>query len=208
MESAVASQPKESKRAACLERRRQAVREEMRRSGLDLVIAYGSGAHTFLGSNPAWYLSGFKQMGPHAAVVLPADGEPLLIMTPLWDLARAAERSPIEDIVAVDPEEFVPALDEELRKRDLKTKRIGVAGGQHQLRAISEGFAEMLGRPPTSADKLISDIARIRDDWSLACTRRAVGIAERGYERLLGMARPGMQEYEVAANSAPRIISS
>ncbi|HVB89803.1 MAG TPA: Xaa-Pro peptidase family protein [Beijerinckiaceae bacterium] len=199
MESAVASQPKESKRAACLERRRQAVREEMRRSGLDLVIAYGSGAHTFLGSNPAWYLSGFKQMGPHAAVVLPADGEPLLIMTPLWDLARAAERSPIEDIVAVDPEEFVPALDEELRKRDLKTKRIGVAGGQHQLRAISEGFAEMLGRPPTSADKLISDIARIRDDWSLACTRRAVGIAERGYERLLGMARPGMQEYEVAA---------
>ena len=75
-----------------LERRRDAVREKMREAGIDVVICYGSGYHSFVAMNPGWYVSGFKQMGRHMAVILPAEGDLTMIMTPPWDLARARER--------------------------------------------------------------------------------------------------------------------
>jgi Xaa-Pro dipeptidase len=40
---------------------------------------------------------------------------------------------------------------------------------------------------------------KIRDEWSLDCTRRAVEIAERGYANLLKTTHAGMREYELAA---------
>src|SRR4051812_20902219 len=49
-------------RADCLARRRAAVQAAMQAAKMELLIAYGSGRHTFLAMNPAWYLSGFKQM--------------------------------------------------------------------------------------------------------------------------------------------------
>jgi Xaa-Pro aminopeptidase len=63
---------------------------------------------------------------------------------------------------------------------------------------MSEAWASVLGQTPASAEKILSDIAKIRDEWSLYCTRQAVGIAEEGYARLLETARPGMPEHEVA----------
>src|SRR5262249_54497247 len=180
-----------------LERRRSAVREAMRAQGLELLIAYGSGRHSFLAMNPAWYLSGFKQIGRHMAVVLPADGEPSLIMTPPWDLTRARERSTIADVVAADDAGFQATVEQHLRQRGLLSKRTAVAGGSQQPRAIAEAWPALLGQAPSSAERLVSDAAKIRDEWSLDCVHRAVAIAERGYQRLLETARPGMREHEV-----------
>src|ERR1051325_5971413 len=70
-----------------------------------------------LGTNPAWYLAAFKQIGPHAAVIVPQRGEPLLVMTPAWDAPRYRERATME-FVAVAPERFLDAVAAELRRRD------------------------------------------------------------------------------------------
>ena len=184
-------------RADSLERRRAAVRAAMQAAGIDLLIAYGSGRHTFLAMNPAWYLSAFKQVGRHMAVLLPQEGEPTLVMTPPWDLPRAQERSTIADVVVTTDDAFLGTVAERLRARRLLGQRTAVASGGQQPRALSEAWPALLGAAPGNADQLVSDVAKIRDAWSLDCVRRAVVIAERGYQRLLETARPGMREHEV-----------
>jgi Xaa-Pro dipeptidase len=187
-----------SLRDDCLNRRREAVRQSLRAKGLEGMIAYGTGRHSFLASNPAWYLTGFRQLGPHMAILLPVEGEPVIITTPAWDLGRAREWVDVADILAVEPEDFLDTVRAELDRRDMRGKRLAVAGGI-QLRDISNAWPAMLAQPPVPGDKLVSDISRLRDEWSLACVRKAADIAERGYQYGLDIARPGMAEYELAA---------
>jgi Xaa-Pro dipeptidase len=186
-------------RSESLDRRHAAVRALMAQNDIEVLIAYGSGLHAFTGTNSAWYLSAFKQIGPHAAVILPLEGEPLLIFTPVWDAARYRERATME-YKAVSPESFLETVGAEIRNRRYRTNAIAVSGGPLQPRAIADAWEGVLGAVPANADKLIRDTAKIRDEWSLNCTRRAVEIAERGYENLLATTRRGMREYEMAAN--------
>jgi len=60
-------------RIASYASRAQRTRQAMRAAGIDLLIAYGNGRHSFVGMNPAWWLTGFKQLGPHMAVLLSVD---------------------------------------------------------------------------------------------------------------------------------------
>jgi Xaa-Pro aminopeptidase len=180
--------------------RAEKVRTAMRAAGHEVLIAYGNGRHSFIGMNPAWWLTGFKQMGPHIAVLLPLDGDPALIVTPRWDEERASERSVIGDIVSCDPDQFLETVGAEIARRGLSAARIAVAGGLQMPRAIHEAWAPILGRQPADADRMMSDLARERDEWSLKCTRHAVDIAEKGYDHLLATARPGMYEHVVAGN--------
>lgn len=187
-----------SLRTECLFRRREAVRASLRDQGLEGIICYGNGRHSFLASNPAWYLTGFRQLGPHMAVLLPVDGAPVVIMTPAWDLGRIKEQVDIPDVIGVEPEEFLSTVCAELVRRNMRTKRIAVAGGV-QPRSVSDAWRAMLDKAPVPGDKLVSDISRVRDSWSLACVHKAVDIAERGYQYGLDIARPGMPEYKLAA---------
>lgn len=184
-------------RARSLARRRETLAKALRRDGLDALIAYGSGRHSFLASNPAWYVTGFRQIGPHMALLLPAEGEPAAIITPARDRARFREQSEITEVSAVEPDAFLGAVQAAVEKRRLRGKRIGVAGGV-QPRLISEAWPAILGTGPVSAEKLVSDIAKVRDEWALACVREGAEIAEKGWQRALEIARPGMAEYELA----------
>ena len=188
----------DSLRNSNLETRRQAVKDAMRAAGHEVLIAYGGGLHSFVGMNPAWYLTGLKQLGPHMAVILPLEGDPVVVVTPKWDAKRAKEKSTLKEIVAVEPNEFMATVNDELQKRQLRSRKIAVAGGQQQPRSIADAWEGLLDQKPASAEQLISDLARVRDEWSLSCTRRGVAIAETGYQWLLENARPGMSEHEVA----------
>ena len=181
-------------------------REAMRAKGLELLIAYGNGRHSFLEMNPAWWLTGLRQMGPHLAVILPLDGEPEVVATPVWDEARIRERCAISDVVCCEPADFMAVVEGRLQARQLGRARTAVAGGGQTPRAVHEAWARLLGEPVANADKLVSDLARIRDAWSLKCVRAAVVIAEEGYDHLLSIARPGLPEHIVAAELEGRIL--
>jgi Xaa-Pro dipeptidase len=190
-----------------LERRRDVIRQGMKEAGMDLLIAYGSGLHSFVAMNPGWYLSGFKQMGKHMAVLMPLEGEMTMIITPQWDLQRAKERVvTISEVVATDDDHFLQTVREEIARHGWMGKTTGVSGGDRtevaggggMPRAIGDAWESVLGAKPLSAEKLLSDTAKIRDEWSLYCTKQAVAIAEEGYQRMLEVAQPGMQEHQVA----------
>jgi Xaa-Pro aminopeptidase len=186
-------------RARSVARRHEVLCAWLAANDAEALVAYGSGLHAFTGTNPAWYVSAYKQLGPHMAVILPRSGEPLLVLTPTWDAARYRERATME-LVAVQPDDFLSTVGHEIKKRGLRGKRLAVAGGNLQPKAIADSWPHELGSVPLNAEKLISDTAKIRDEWSLNCTRRGVAIAERGYQNLLETTTVGMREYELAAN--------
>jgi Xaa-Pro dipeptidase len=185
-------------RSQCIAQRQEKLRLVLRERGLEALIAYGNGRHSFLAFNPAWFLTGFRQLGPHMAVILPVSGDPFVIMTPVWDRSRLAEQLESVEIIGLEPDEFLPAVRAELQHRGMQSKRIAVAEGS-AVHEISAAWADMLSQPPIAGDKLVSDIAKIRDEWSLACVSLAAAIAEKGWHFGLEKARASMAEYQLAA---------
>ena len=150
-------------RARSVARRHGVLRAWLTANDAEALVAYGSGHHAFTGTNPAWYASAYKQLGPHMAVLLPRSGEPFLILTPSWDAARYRERATME-FAAVQPEDFLATVGHEIKKRGLRGKRLAVAGGNLQPKVIAEAWTHELGSAPLNAEKLISDTAKIRDE--------------------------------------------
>src|SRR5215211_7802567 len=101
------------------------LRREIEERELDVLLVLGSGRHHFIGANYAWWLSGLRHLGRDAAVLLPREGEPVLLVTPSWDGGRARRRGWIEDVVAVD--DFASGLAELVRSRGWRGARAAVA---------------------------------------------------------------------------------
>ena len=165
----------------------------MREAKLDAVVALHDGAHFIEKPNPVTVITGFKSLGP-AAAILRSDGATTLIVTPAWDAERAAECLPAG-----------------ARGRRGRCRRR--AGSLHSAtahastpaspacascpRSIAERVTAALPAAP-SADKLVFDAARTKTDEEIANAREATRIAELGYRHLLDIARPGMSEDELA----------
>jgi Xaa-Pro dipeptidase len=164
----------------------------MREAKLDAVVALHDGAHFIEKPNPVTVLTGFKSLGP-AAAILRGDGATTLIVTPAWDAERAAEACPQARVVEADDiaDALAAALSNGARKN------AGLAGMRFLPSSIAERVATALpGAPP--ADKLVFDAARIKTVEEIAHAREATRIAELGYRHLLEIARPGMSEDELA----------
>jgi Xaa-Pro aminopeptidase len=186
-------------RDAAGRRRIDAVRRELERRELDLLVVFGSGRHHFIGANLCWWLSGTRQVGRDAAVVLPRDGEPVLLTSPSWDGVRGRRRGWIEDVVAVDDPATELAL--LVRERGWRTVRAGVAGRATASPATASALEHAFERTVADADEAVHAVASVHDELAIASIARAVEIAEAGYRHMCDVARPGMREFELAAEA-------
>jgi Xaa-Pro dipeptidase len=181
------------------QKRIEAVRAQMDERGLDLLLVLGTGRHHFIGANLCWWLSGVRQLGRDAMVALPRDGEPVLLTSPSWDDARCRRRGWIADVVAVDD---VPgALGALVRERGWRAARAGVAGRGTASPSAAAGLAAAFASPPPDADDAVLAVASVHDSLALASIERAVEMAQAGYRRMCEVARPGMREFELAAEA-------
>src|SRR5580692_10868257 len=163
---------------------------------LDGLIAASNGLNNFLESNAVFVLSGVRPIG-ESAVVLDRDGRSTLIVTPAWDEERAARISRTARTVGTN--DLATALDAAVRAHKLTMTRTASIGLSLLGQAIVDRIASALGTLPRPADELARDLAKIRIADELAAAEKATWIAERGYERLLEYARPGLREFELAA---------
>jgi Xaa-Pro aminopeptidase len=164
--------------------------------GLDGLIAASNGLNNFLESNAVYVLSNVRPIG-ESAVVLDRDGRSTLIVTPAWDGARAASISSTDQTIGTD--DLAAALKDAVGKYRLDVSRTISVG----LSLLGKGLAGRidagLGALPKPADELARDLARVRTAEEFKAAEHATWIAERGYERVLEFARPGLREYELAA---------
>ena len=65
----------------------------MRAAGVESVVVAGSGRHSLLAMNCLCWLTGFRQLGRDAAVLLTGDQDPILFVEPGWEAARAQRES-------------------------------------------------------------------------------------------------------------------
>jgi Xaa-Pro dipeptidase len=162
---------------------------------LAALVGFNNGQNSFLDSNVVFVLSGVRPVGD-AAILVEADGRSTLIVTPAWDGTRAAEISYTTRTVASD--DLATALAGVLRERRIApAQTVTVA-----LPTLGSGLVRRLDGlfdGARSSDNFARELARIRTAEELACAEKATWIAERGYERLLEVARPGIREFELAA---------
>ena len=180
----------------------------MKREGLDLLLAYGNEAE------PQYvrYLSDYWPSFETAGVLVPVEGEPMLLIGP-ESMTYAADRTKIPTIRELkafressDPEypgkkldTFESVFAECLQGRPVK--RIGVAG--LSLMTIGVYFAltdaaKNLGDVTVEkADQLMLDLRMIKSENELACQREAARITHLTFDYVLENIRPGMTETQV-----------
>ncbi len=173
------------------------MRRKMGDEDLDLLIFYSNGRHSFLEANAVRWASGYKSMGPHSAVVLPKDDDPTLILVPVWDEARARKRSPIRRVLATNS--FEAAFTRVVHDQKLAGSKVGVVGYNVMAHSTVDFISSQLRTTITPFDSQFDSVAMIRDELELGLYQRATRIAELAYEHMLQSVRPGMFEYELAA---------
>lgn len=175
--------------------RREAVRSSMQEQGVDLLLGFHDSGHFIERPNPVMVLTGFKSLGD-AAVMLDRNGECSLVVTPAWDGERAAEKVP----GAIGTDDFIGAISRSLELYRLQPSRIGVAGLSAMCSQIEGAVRSLFKGEPQSADAMVMRHARRKTSDEIARARKATRIAEKGYERMLHVARPGMREDELATD--------
>ncbi|HTP93048.1 MAG TPA: M24 family metallopeptidase [Xanthobacteraceae bacterium] len=173
--------------------RRAAVARRMAQEGVDLLIAASSGFRPYDFPDPVAFLSGYQSLG-ESLFVLDRDGAATLIVSPAWDGERATECARCIDAIAVDD------VARELAKRIAHNgnARIATAG----YGTIAPPFAARLGAvaatmPAPFDDSLYAASGR-KTDEEIANARKATWIAERGFERMIEFAKPGLPECDLA----------
>jgi Xaa-Pro aminopeptidase len=164
--------------------------------GLDGLLALNGGQNSFLESHAVFVLSGVRPIG-ESAVLVDRTGASTLIVTPAWEAERAAALSRTAKTVGTD--DLAPALASALAAHKVDPRRTVTVALSTLGLGLVAGIEAALGGKVRANDKYVRELARIRAPEELAAAQKATWIAERGYERFLEFARPGLREFELAA---------
>jgi Xaa-Pro aminopeptidase len=175
--------------------RRARAQAAMRAKGFGALAIYFGGQHFMLRMNQLMWLTDFKALGP-AALVLPAEGPPTLIVTPEWDLPRARDEAVgVAEIVAVAPSELAGAI---AARTTAAGGPLALIGREDMTIVFARALYAALGGEPLDAETLVTSLAASRTPVELARVEHAATIADAGFAALREKARVGMWEYELA----------
>jgi Xaa-Pro dipeptidase len=164
--------------------------------GFDGLIGFNGGQNSFLEGHAVFVLSGVRPVG-ESAVLVDRAGASTLMVTPAWEAERAAALSRTRKTIATD--DLADGLKSALAAHGIDPRKtVTVALSTLGLGLVAH-IEAVLGGTVRANDKYARELARIRSPEELAAARKATWIAERGYERFLEFARPGVREFELAA---------
>jgi Xaa-Pro dipeptidase len=178
------------------ENRLEATTRYLADEALDALVAVNFGQNSFLESHAVFVLSGVRPIG-ESAVVVERDGCSTLIVTPAWDAERAKELSRTSKTIGTN--DLAESLETILRERRIDPQKCVTVGMSVLGQGLAKRIEQVLGGNGRSNDNFIRELARLRNPQELAAAQKATEIAERGYDRLLEFVRPGMREFDLAA---------
>lgn len=181
------------------------VQDEMKISGYDLILSYGNEAE------PQYvrYFSGYWPSFETAGVLIPSDGEPMLLIGP-ESFTYASDRTKIEKVRLLkafressEPEypgkkldTFSTVFEEILGGK--KITRFGVAGLPLMTIGVYEALSEALGEIKIEkADDIVNKIRMIKTENELSCMRAAAEITRKTFDYVLDNIHVGMTEQQV-----------
>jgi len=166
------------------------VREAMRDRGLKTLLVYDSGRHSFLRMNYVAYLTDFISVGPHTLLALPFEDDPVLFLSPSWEIPRAKEQSWIKEVRPLDD------LWSYLQKNHGK---VGLVGREVIHADFHDAIVKSLSEAPIPVKDLLEKIASRKSPFELERLERGAAIADAGVQALHEQAKVGLREFELAA---------
>jgi Xaa-Pro aminopeptidase len=194
-------------RIADLQQRLAKVQAAMAERGIGGVIAYYGAQHNMLRLDPILLLADYRTLGP-TALLIPKSGEPSLIITPSWDLDRARDSVPFGNVSAVEEQALAGAIAEAAKALP---QPIALIGQEVMPRGFArELYAAFGNNQPMDGGDIVKATAGTRTALELERIEKAAKIADAGFRRLQEVARPGMREYELAAemDAAMQLLGS
>lgn len=170
--------------------RTQTALQLMEREGVDVLLVAPNELNRV---DSVFHLTGYRGVGESLAVLRKGE-KPLLIVTPEWEIERAQARARGWDVRGT--EDLAPAVSS-LFPKGLPAGRTGTvnlgrlpAGIAKKLSALT-GDAKPLEKPLERAlmPKTVEEIENARE---------ATAVAEKGFERMLQVAKVGMAECDLA----------
>ena len=183
-------------REAELKGRLARIQAEMAKQNIANLGAYYGAQHNMLRPDPILLLVDYRVLGP-SALIIPAEGMPRLLLSPPWDLARARECiGDLASVVGVEEADLPESFAKDM-KRDEGI--LAVSGFEIMPVSSARRVIKMLGSQPHDGLEIIRKAAVTRLPFELDRVARAAEIADAGFAYLCEIAKPGMWEYELAA---------
>jgi Xaa-Pro dipeptidase len=172
--------------------RRAAVTRRMAQAQVDVLVAASGGFRPYDFPDPVMFLGGYQSLG-ESVFVLSRDGTATLIVSPAWDAERLAAQTHGIGAIAVD--DVVQELGRLVSGSG--KARIATAGWGAVAPPLAARLGTIAGMAPAFDDDLYAASGR-KTDAEIAHARKATWIAERGFERMVEFARPGLPECDLA----------
>ena len=187
--------------------RLEKVRAILAAKGLDLALVY----YDEFNIGNGWYLTGWCPQFESGAVLVPREGEPMLLGGPESEPFAKQDSAITETrnftVFMVPDEEYpnatitdFPALFSELNQTLGEVKRVGLVGGGRMpadcYRQIEAGFAG------TALVDITEEFVALRYDkspWELEQIRGGFALADLCYDAMKAKIAPGVSEIQVAA---------
>jgi Xaa-Pro aminopeptidase len=182
-------------------------RQIMASHGLDIMLVY----YDEFNIGNGWYLTGWCPQFESGAVLIPKNGEPLILGGPESE-PFAQQNSAITEtrnfpVFMVPDEEYpnaviidFPKLFAELTRKLGVIKRVGLVGAGRMPadchRQIVEGFS---GVELVDVTSPYVRLRYIKSPWEIEQIRAAFRLADECYDAVMNVIKPGVSEIEVAA---------
>ena len=187
-------------------------RESMEARGLEALLVYGSAAD----ADPIRYLAGYVHVFPGASslLVLPLEGDPVLLIDQPWHVGEARRMSWVDDVRAFPSparrwlaEELRATLRDALARAGVDRGPVGVFPG-----AMPALFGEVLAAAAPAAatgdgSGVWADLVAAPSAYDARMIRRAAAVADEGLAAAIETAGAGVPEYEVCLESLTRMAS-
>ncbi len=184
-----------------IERRYANLRARMLEDRLDALLVCGNQYSGFEGG--VRYVSGFEIVHRYACVLLPIDGEPMLVFPAEARWIGDKKKPWVGDQVwPAIPGQWICE-----RARERRWKRMGVYGLDfimpvRDYRELAQGYCELV---PWDFQ---FDMARaVKSDWEMAHVRQSMEVILDGFYALLAAYQPGKSEAEIMAPAVERFFA-
>ena len=180
------------------DRRFQRIREAMEKEGLDALLIAGKG-HGWTGRGYLRYLTDFHLWGHDGVILFPLDDTPMLCLSSENVARRIAARGWITDFRG--DWHVTPTIVDEVKRRGLENKRLGIAGytfilGAGLMDVLRQGLPEA---ELVNADLLMNRVRAVKSPLELQQIHELWAMSKGAMERFVAYLEPGMTERQASA---------
>jgi Xaa-Pro dipeptidase len=192
--------------AAEYQRRFDVTQAKMSRLGLDVLIASGGPNHWSWGGGMRWLSNHWEWHGMSAYVVVPPEGEPVLICGPGGAHREAVRRAtPLQDVRHSHWGRSGEVIVNLIKEWGLADATIGISYVDpvygHHL-PVDEWERLREGLPEATLERIgdfFHELVHVKSPEEIECVRKAGKLMDQALHAMVAAARPGVTEYQLAA---------